>query len=122
MTQIVESVSPAYQEKVGSGAAAGHLDLEVQHKFVPWVFRHFMYKKDFAQAITVTLTRKAQGMAEVIIFQQPMLAGDLDLFLDVNVELQHGESIRVYTSGANPPAVAPRTHSVAIEWDERVKT
>lgn len=120
-TLVVESVRPAVQEKVGDGTAAGHLDLEVKHVFVPYVFRTYAYKKDFAQPITLVLSKKLFGGPEVTIDSKALAAVDNEAFFALDVQLQHGESIRFRTEGANPPLAAPHTHSVVMGWDERME-
>lgn len=108
--RTVTSSNPLYQKRIGE-----HLEVELRHSFIPFVFHSIAYKRSWGPtAITLVLTKKVFGGGEFELYRQEVTARDY--LLDVDLELQHGESIRFRTEGAIPPN---ESHEVVIAWSER---
>jgi hypothetical protein len=117
-TEVFRHVQPAVQNRT-SADPAPEIDIEVKHPFIPWRFNNFIYERNFTGAVTtITLTKKFNGDQEGEIAVISLGVSQTTAFFDRTVELGHGESIRVTTTGAAPTAGSD-LHSISIIWEEK---
>jgi hypothetical protein len=117
-TEVFRHTAPASQNRT-SADPAPEIDIEVKHPFIPWRFNNFIYERNFTGSVTtVTMTKKFNGGLEGEIATITLSLLQTTAFFDRTVELGHGESIRVFTSGA-APAGGSDLHSISIMWEEK---
>lgn len=115
-TELVKHANPAVQVRTGASPAP-EIDLEVRHPYVPWRFRNFTYKRDFAGATTLTFTKKFAGDQEAVITTLNLVGAQDSAFFDLDIELGHEESVHLVSSGAAPAGA--EKHAVSVVWEER---
>ncbi|HUU60677.1 MAG TPA: hypothetical protein VMZ50_14145 [Phycisphaerae bacterium] len=121
-TEVFKHNQPAEQHRTAADPAP-EIDLEIRHPYVPWRFNNFIYERNFVAApTTVTLFRKwggvGSGAIESEIVTMTLGVGQRTLFFDRTVELSHGESVRLVSTGA-APAGGGDLHSASIMWEEK---
>ena len=121
-TEVFKHNQPAEQHRTAA-APSPEIDLEIRHPYIPWRFNNFTYERNFDAAVTtVTLFRRWGGVGsggiESEIVTMTLGVGQRTLFFDRTVELAHGESVRLVSTGAEPVAPAD-LHSASIMWEEK---
>lgn len=113
-TQVIQNLKPAFQVRK-FGDPDTQIDMELFHQFVPYVGFWVGYARNFAGAIDIIISKKLFGGMEVVVHTEAAFAGS-SFFRKIDVELQHGESVRVRTTGA--VLIAGNSHEAQIGWDE----
>lgn len=117
-TEVIRHRKPAFQHRK-FGDPDVNVDLELSHPYVPHIVHSVSYHKDALVGLTVKIERRKVGTSPVIIKEQAMGAADKDFFFEVDTELQHEESLRVFTEGV--VFIAAQFHEATIEWSERTE-
>jgi hypothetical protein len=118
-TELVKHANPAEQHKI-SASPTPEIDIEVRHPYIPWRFNNFFYERNFlAGNTTITLYKRMNfGAVEGEIATLTLGPGQSTAFFDRTVELGHGDSIRVVSSGDGPVAGSD-LHSISVVWEEK---
>jgi len=114
-TELVRHANPAFQCRTGASPAP-EIDLEVRHPYVPWRFRNFTYHRDFAGAMTLSITKRFSDV-ESVIATVTLNPAQADAFFDLAIAMGNDEGIRVVSAGAAPAGV--EKHSLSLVWEER---
>lgn len=113
-TEVQQYHKPAYQRRK-DGDPSEEIDLNFVHQFVPWEVFKVLYHRNAGTGGTLVITKKLISGSEVVLHTEAAVA--VDFVKELNEKLEHGESIRVSTTGA--VLAATQFHEVSISWDER---
>lgn len=115
-TEVVKYASPAIQRRK-DGDPDENIDLKFVHQFIPWTVLNVAYKLGggFVGPVTLNIMKVLPSGEEVTVKSQAGIVSDF--FFNEDVEMSHGDAIRVFTAGV--VLAAAQYHEVTVNWDER---